>query len=74
MNDENYPRTLHELLVRQAVTYGKAPALVVPNGTALSYDGLLLEVKRTVAVLASAGIERGTRVAMRSPMAPMHWC
>lgn len=67
MNDENYPRTLHELLVRQAVAYGKAPALVVPNGTALSYDGLLLEVERTVAALASAGIGRGTRVAMSFP-------
>lgn len=67
MKDKNYPRTLHELLVRQAVACGKAPALVVPNGTALSYDGLLLEVERNVAVLASAGIGRGTRVAMSFP-------
>jgi hypothetical protein len=37
MKDENYPRTLHELLVRQADACGKAPALVVPNGTALRH-------------------------------------
>ena len=67
MNGENYPRTLHELLVRQANIHIGAPAIVVSKGPALSYRGLLFEVERTVAALAAAGIGRGTRVAMSFP-------
>ena len=65
-----FPQTTYELLVRQAERFGRGPAIVVPDRAPLSYAALLAEVERTAAVLAKAGIDRRSRVAVALPNAP----
>jgi acyl-CoA synthetase (AMP-forming)/AMP-acid ligase II len=65
-----FTRTIHELLVAQADALGDAPAIIVQDRSALSYDGLRKEVERTVDALATAGIGRGSRVALALPNEP----
>src|SRR5262249_31883399 len=64
------PRTIHELLVRQADFCGNAPAIVAPGRRPLDYGALRAEVEATAAALADAGIGRRTRVALALPNAP----
>ncbi|HET7033440.1 MAG TPA: class I adenylate-forming enzyme family protein, partial [Casimicrobiaceae bacterium] len=64
------PRTIHELLVRQAERFGAAPAIVVADRQPLDYATLLAEVERATATLAAAGIGRRSRVALALPNAP----
>src|SRR5437660_7824780 len=66
MNPE-LPRTIHELLIRQADAFGSAPAIIAQDRQALTYAALRAEVERTVAALAAAGIGRRSRVALALP-------
>ena len=64
------PRTIHELLVRQADFCGDALAIVAPGRQPLRYAELCAEVERAAARLADAGIDRRSRVALALPNAP----
>lgn len=70
MNGERLPRTIHDLLVRQADRRDQAPAIVSLDQATLTYRGLLIEVEGAVAALAAAGVGRGARVAMTFANAP----
>ena len=58
------PRTVHELLVRQADDFGTAPAIICPDRPPLDYAALLAEVERTAGALAAAG----SRAEVASPL------
>ena len=62
--------TIHDLLVRQADTFGAAPAIIAPDRPPLGYAALLGEVERAAATLAAAGVERRSRVAVALPNGP----
>ncbi len=62
--------TIHDLLVRQAVTFGAEPAIIAPDRRPLGYAALLDEVERAAATLAATGVERRSRVAVALPNGP----
>lgn len=63
-------RTLAEVLEIQRWRNPKAPAILAPGRPTLDYGGLAESVERTAAVLAAAGVERRSRVAVALPNGP----
>ncbi len=62
--------SLYKLVARQARQHPDRPALTSLSGPAMTYQGLLAHIQRTVTALNARGISRGDRVALVLPQGP----
>ena len=63
-------RSLYEELTSRALNQPGQPAILAPDRTALTFEGLKKQIDDTIGRLSTFGIRRNDRVALVMPSGP----